>query len=382
VNKYSRIVFISQIRFSEYLAECYGLIELPNKGVNVEVIEVDGLLKWQQATQAKSVLKDAKRPLTYAELQSLIEQFNNSQTIFICLFWYDWRFARILRLLSKNACQYALNINVTVPKLKMRQNIWLAIKHKLNPVNFLLSLFIRTPCNFFGIKQPNYLLSGGDKCVAYEKAFGNIPRILRLHAFDYDRFLVERVNAKQPPEPYVVFLDQMLVEHPDLLQVFGKDFIDIDLYYSLLDKMFDRFENKFRTKVIIAAHPRQKPELLNKRFGKRTCHLGRTSELVRDSSGVLLHFSAAVSYAILYGKPCLFLDFEEFRQFHNHMRLQLLGELIHSPIVDLRSEEIPPFLEKSSATQNAYKQFINDYIKCSGSGDLRYWDLFLKEVSQ
>lgn len=384
--QFQRVVFITQLRFSDHHVKSHRIDFLRSRGIDVQIIEIDSLLNWQKDAQSNSGHAETHRPKTYKEFSKLVKQLNND-SIFICLFWYDVRFVRVFRVFTRQKSTYALNLNVTFPKTLIQQNLWLWFKSKLNVENFLLSLFIRMPSWIFGVRPPNYILTGGDKTSTYPKAFREIPRILKLHTFDYDDFLSDQTNnaikeitAKDSDKPrkYVVFLDQLLPEHPDLIQIYGQTFIAPEMYYEILSEFFDRFEAQHGIEVVIAVHPRDSSRDLKKRFGQRRTYLYRTSELVRDSEGVLLHYSASVSFVVLYKKPCLLLDFSEFRSFPSYLCLDVIGKLLKAQVVDLRAPKIPML---APIDNEAYESFRNDYIKSKESENFTYWELFFKETA-
>ena len=134
--------------------------------------------------------------------------------------------------------------------------------------------------------------------------------------------------------------------------------------------------------VIIAAHPKSAYD--NCAFGQRKIINGATNELIKDSRFVILHDSTAVSYAVLYEKPMMFVfqqSVDVFRFDSNYSSIiafhkELGGELINIdnindldvlsiPIVDKEKYNLYKYEYLTSPkTENRYtKDIIIDFLK-------------------
>ena len=116
--------------------------------------------------------------------------------------------------------------------------------------------------------------------------------------------------------PYVVFLDSPFWDHPDFKMTGITPPLDADKYYKALLQMFDRIEQQYNVEIVIAGHPRCDYNDQEKRFGVRRVYAMKTAELVKDSAMVISHVSTAVSFAVHYRKPILFItndDLEDWR---------------------------------------------------------------------
>ena len=68
--------------------------------------------------------------------------------------------------------------------------------------------------------------------------------------------LKSKSNKKLVDGKYVVFLDQNLLHHTDFIREKVKLNIQKDKYYEQLNTLFEKIENQFGFRVVIAAHPR------------------------------------------------------------------------------------------------------------------------------
>ena len=124
---------------------------------------------------------------------------------------------------------------------------------------------------------------------------------------DVEMYLKYRNSPDNGRGKYMVYIDQFFPYHPDWRESCpGLDVEKVAVeFYRSMNRFFDRVEQKYQCKVIIAAHP-----LSNFRgnpYGGREMVINRTAELVSRCSGVLMHSSNALSYAMLFRKPILML---------------------------------------------------------------------------
>ena len=80
-----------------------------------------------------------------------------------------------------------------------------------------------------------------------------------------------------------------------------------EVWYPALCKFFDQIEKETSTKIEIAGHYRAKFEPNDPIFGYRNVHNGKTRELIKGAKYVITLGSTAISYAVIYRKPILFI---------------------------------------------------------------------------
>jgi hypothetical protein len=137
------------------------------------------------------------------------------------------------------------------------------------------------------------------------------PRVGRAEILPMLHFDVEA--AQSAPEyraawrPYAVFLDQMMLDHPELKLELMKmsSEVDPERYHPALERCFRIVEDQTGFDVIVAPHPKATPQS-NARFGRRVVDMP-TASLVRGSSLVLCHYTTAVSFPVIFHKPVMFL---------------------------------------------------------------------------
>ena len=126
----------------------------------------------------------------------------------------------------------------------------------------------------------------------------------RINHPDYETFLkIQDEKPLFPGKRYAVYIDNNFPFHPEIK--YREQSLDIasiaDGFYNSLNKFFDKVERIHNCKIVIAAHPAAHYD--KNPYGKRTLINNQTGLLIRDSIGVLMHTSNAVSLAYLYNKP-------------------------------------------------------------------------------
>ena len=131
--------------------------------------------------------------------------------------------------------------------------------------------------------------------------------VIYSRSYDYDTFLKTNKDTKErvPKKNYAVYLDEIMVDHPDFKKLKIKNPISKKKYDKELSRFFKNFKDSTGLDIIIAHHPRKfyfKKKIINLKL------LNETAYLVKHSKFVLLHCSTSVSFALLNNKPLIYLD--------------------------------------------------------------------------
>lgn len=151
--------------------------------------------------------------------------------------------------------------------------------------------------------------------------FYNLPREIRhdlptvyIHTLDYDLFLTNLMMKQKTKEgSYIVFIDAGYVDHPDYIltgtksAIYGKE----QKFFTELQQVFTALEEHYHIPVVIAAHPRV--IYRTNVYGDRKIVYSKTIDLVRNAELVLMNWSTASNFAVLYNKPILMLYNEQIK---------------------------------------------------------------------
>ena len=182
---------------------------------------------------------------------------------------------------------------------------------------------------------------------------------LRINHPDYERY---RNSIKEPSlfkgERYVVYIDNNFPMHPEIKK--REPYLNVDkispIFYSSLNKFFDRIEEKYKCKVKIAGHP--VAVNCDNRFGGREILYDKTVELVKDALAVCIHTSNAFSYVVLFNKPVALLYNSVYTQAKiEYGRLQGEAQRLRLPLVNTDD----PLPEQGSVFSRLDKDIADNY---------------------
>ena len=258
-------------------------------------------------------------------------------------------------------------------KLKKVKN-YLSKISRLSEIGFVVHKLLVPRKHFYS----DFIMTGGlsglnEIAVKYSK------EVIPSHSFDYDLFLkIDNSLKSEREEKYVVYIDQYYAKHPDLEFMGEESFIDENNFYPLLESFFLDFERVTRLKVIVAAHPRSQYELYPDLFGHRKLVRGKTAELIKESEMVLLHTSTAISFAVLWEKPLLFLTSNEIINSFVHLDVLSFSHFFSKRALNMDNytvQEINNKLQKSYSKDN-YQKYQDNYLKYPGSPNVNNWQIF------
>ena len=202
---------------------------------------------------------------------------------------------------------------------------------------------------------------------------------IKAHATDYDIYLKLKNNYPVKKEPYVVFLDEDYVWHPDQ-RVFQKlsNEMKPETYYEKLSMFFKKFESETKLKVKFAAHPKLDTKKINNKIYNFDIIQGKTSELVKNCTAVLMHGSTSVSFAILFEKPVCYLYFKKFDDFEMGDRIKTIKNIIGGELINIEDNNKKINVnELFNINKLKYNQYIDTYIKFPGSPNKELVDILI-----
>lgn len=231
--------------------------------------------------------------------------------------------------------------------------------------------------------QPRHLY------LSARKAFDNVPLIYRdapivyTHAMDYENFLdMEYQKKKVDLEingEYILYVDQGMTNHPDFYKYAEKS-IDESIkkdYISRINDFFSMLEKKINCPVVIAGHPRV--DYSQNIYISRKVIKNNTQMLISKAKLVLIMYSTAFDYVVLYKKPFIAVE--------DQFIADILGENSYRSIYNVYKKgfNIEAYnLQKSKINQignyiknydDTYEHFIRDYIiDDSSNRQLYFWE--------
>lgn len=170
-------------------------------------------------------------------------------------------------------------------------------------------------------------LVAGEDWLAFARGSGQERNRIRLvygHSHDYSNYLQHKVKSSSfalPHKKIAVLLDDgMPMFGTDYIHLGRKVYTTIDVWYPALTLFFDRIEVETGVQIEIAGHYKSTHQAIEPCFGNRSVHYGKTMELVRNSEFVITQYSTAISYAVMFRKPVIFIYSNQLKEDNMAMR--------------------------------------------------------------
>ena len=94
----------------------------------------------------------------------------------------------------------------------------------------------------------------------------------------------------------------------------------IESWYGKLNKFFEYLEKNLRIKFIIAAHPKTNVKKVSELYRNRNTFIGETINLVENAQFVTTRQSTAISYAVIFNKPIVFITSDSLLKWEHSNR--------------------------------------------------------------
>ncbi len=323
-----------------------------------------------------------------------IEKLNYQETLIVTSVSYQIEVWKIYNAISSRNLVYGSIASGALPSpfglehTKRKLNYLTSrfvLKLFRDPSSLTRGIFSRLPTKLLGIKSMNFLILGGEKSGG-RKPIGKSTNVIHACTFDYDLYLQNEQRDFNIDSQYrnnIVFLDEYLPFHSDYLHMGVTAPCDPERYYPKLVNFFEKVENLFDSRVVIAAHPRSHYESHPDYFDGRRVVRGATQNLVKNSKCVITHGSTSVSFAVIYRKPILFTTLNCIENYHEYPLKQQYNAIAYNlgkEQINLDNPRNVDWQAELKVNQQAYKLYLDSYIKSPLAPEKTCWDIFADYV--
>ncbi|MGQ1785588.1 MULTISPECIES: hypothetical protein [unclassified Saccharicrinis] len=165
-------------------------------------------------------------------------------------------------------------------------------------------------------------------------------------------------------EEFAVFVDQYFVHHPDFkTHHIIHDFTE-NQYYSEINGFLVAFKKQTGLKVVIASHPRRRDAHTDDFLPEFDLLFNKTAELIKKSKIVLLHFSTAINFAVIFKKPFLLLNSDMFNNSNVLTGIMMFSTFFNKETInmsDVNSELVSSQLDL--VDEDKYDEFLEKFIR-------------------
>jgi len=383
-----KIIYINYTVLSEKLLNDFYISNLINNGFVVEYWDISLLVfKKIQATPLLGAYIFEIH--NYSKLEEKIANEKSENTIYIIMNTYERRVVKLFKLLEKYSCHLAFFARGALPNNSSDLKF---------PLSKILKVF--NPKLLYYYLQNNYAaylkISGRIKHFDLVFNAGNMgcqtigqgsqvdidnSEIINVNSFDFDSYRITSNCENLIKGRYCLFLDEYLPFHPDF-ELLGIKTVESEKYYNSLNKFFDKIENKFCIKVVIAAHPKADKYKTSNFFYEREVYFDRTAMLTKYSEFTIAHCSTSVSFSVLNNKPIWFLYSNPIQLIMpNYFRFILnFSEVLSGLIVNIDNYELSN-LYIPQINSNKYSNYKYNYLTSESSENRNSSDIFLEVIT-
>ena len=219
------------------------------------------------------------------------------------IFIVDFCFSQLpnFNIYKKN--DYKVNLSYKLYRLTTRFKLTINffIISAINSIKSFLTYFL----------SPNIIFTNGTILFDKIKKTNNNSEVISMNSWECSKiFKLKKLKKKKIN--YSVYINSFTPNSTSDAVTYGyKRYEIVNEVFAQLNKFFNSFEKLIKTKVVIAAHPRDEKIKKIPQLGNRLLIKNQTLDLIRNAKFVLTHMSIATSYAIFFNKPIVFVCTKE-----------------------------------------------------------------------
>lgn len=270
---------------------------------------------------------------------------------------------KIIKIYTPGVYGYQKNNKVVIKTIitNLKKIIFQPLKSIFYIKKFLLGFLLK----FFSYKKNIILFSGKLKLNPFKN---KNDRYVHFHSFDYSRYLnKKKQNSKKINKDNLIFLDSAGPFFSDDLKMFGdKIFIDKRKWYQELNKFLRFLEIKFKSKIIIIPHSKnkgQKNPYYNSKF--KIAHNNNAAlDLIPNSKLVIANTATtAVSFAVASKRPILLIYNDQIHQKikNRFFDLNNMSKILGTQLVNISNKFIDHEINLRVNTKK-YMKYKYDYL--------------------
>lgn len=369
---YKTLIILSVGNFNKRISDLLVVQDLLKENIPIEYwdvseIAIPGYKVHSYQTPDKLVTTKIANTI---QLKENIISHDNRTTLYLIYMNYGVYSYSCYRMLTKMKCVMVYAINGCIPSIRQESRYKDRLRRLLNKnVFFEIKYIIKTLKCIFAtklrlIKPVDIVLKTcGNASPSGCCPVGPNTKYLLINSSDYQQVILPENEWSYQRIPYAVFLDQNIPFHPD--NKMANLHFDPNDYYDTMNNFFCTFEEKFKMKVVIAAHPSCSEDYINKGyFQGRDIIISKTMEIVRDASIVISHNSTAVSFPVIFKKPILFVITRGMKRVDPRTckYCELLSNLLGCSLLELSNNDNTKIPEKLIVDEEKYDYYKYYYL--------------------
>ncbi|REC51465.1 hypothetical protein DRF62_17315, partial [Chryseobacterium piscium] len=306
-----KIIVVDHEPFSHRKEQHYYISDFENEDVIFEYWQVNKILQYSKNVKY-NFLGNSSNIVEFESFKVFLERTameDPSSTLFIIEIWPTFQTYYFFRLLKNNnfnwiRIDYYLNPDLILNNRESLNISCISVRNFFSKFkNLVFRFFYNTMKKVF---TPQIFFVTGEN-----KSLVNLDtKIVSLDYFDIEEFLIKENDPPILNFKYMVFLDGMILDHPDYYRSkTTKNAVNREEFFDKLNNFFDELEKLMNIPIIIACHPKSN---YNNEYRNRQLIINQTSNLVMNSTIVLTHGSLSIDFALMALKPIIYIDYKSF----------------------------------------------------------------------
>ncbi len=288
----------------------------------------------------------------------------------------DLIFLFILKKLGLNTINYD---NAGLPTI--------SISNIERTTSYVLMTLMRRSLNFISkilkIYPTHCIYAGNMKKKNMDAQKKNNVKYFSGNTWDYNNIIIKNYNNSDQFHTHkktAVLLDTpgpMFGSDSVLFKT--KDHLTSEIWYPALISFFKKIEKMKNIRVDIAGHPKTLHPANPSYFGNRNVLYGKTLEIVRDSDFVITRESTAISYAIIFKKPVIFIYSNQLKKDNLAMsNVNTISTLLGTVPINI-DDDLEDFSGLLNINESCYEAYKKNYLT---SNDLpkKNSDILLEDI--
>tara|TARA_R110000787_G_scaffold89306_4_gene189146 strand:- start:2210 stop:3406 length:1197 start_codon:yes stop_codon:yes gene_type:complete len=388
------LVYIVKATLIERDLVRYGITEILAAGHRVSVLDISEFCHPELQHDHSKTANASGMDVHYISTESdIADKFHimasaDCAMLLIHSISCNWKSYQVLRHIQKAELPYLILKPMLFPGWNVRTDrsvstSWISeFAKRFRTIKIQNSIFARIPSRYLRIPKATFAVhSGTENDKVQDQLTNSNTEIIHAHSFDFEA--ISRI-APAPIKEQAVFVDQYLPFHPDIVAANIRQRIDPEKYYTSLNKLFDRIEERYGLSVIISPHPRANYSKHPGVFAGRTISQEKTTSLINSSRLVIGHYSTALGQAVLLNRPVMLLSSSELEQLdfkYKYIFLAFARELGTKLryFNDPYETDLEDVLDVNA---ERYDQFIARYLKHPDAPDMPLWETIVAAIEK
>ena len=359
------LYLIAHSHFSKFYEKRFNIDFYKKKKLRIKILNVSQITQNNYFQNFKRKIAINAKIITKSNIRQVFRSFKKRDLILVLL-TPDNDHKIIFDELRICKTKYSLLGGSILPLYKKNifNILFLLLTNPIKTINKIIEFVFQKKINI----KPSYIFYSGSVSFKIWNKYSNTSKLVSVPSLDYDRYLKFKESKKKIPnnkKNKIATFISGYHKHPD--EIFKKENLikqkqpsEIQ-YYKPIQTFLKDFSEISKLQVQIAKHPKQESNKNFYKFGKQFSD--RTFQLVRDSSFVIAQSSTAISWAVLFSKPMLFITNSNFPH-DTKKKIEVIAKYFGKKPFDVCKEKIDfqRFEKEKKINHEKYSNYIREYL--------------------